>query len=52
MSEAEILRLRVRHLTDGVALGSKEFVDSVFFRYRSLFGPRRKDGARPIRGAP
>ena len=52
LSEAEILRLRVRHLTDGVALGSKEFVDSVFFRYRSLFGPRRKDGARPIRGAP
>jgi|688.fasta_scaffold45387_4 REP element-mobilizing transposase RayT len=52
LSEAEILRLRVRHLTDGVALGSREFVDAVFSRYRSLFGPRRRDGARPIRGAP
>jgi hypothetical protein len=35
-----------------VALGSREFVDAVFSRYRSLFGPRRRDGARPIRGAP
>ena len=52
LSEAEILRLRVRHLTDGVALGSRQFVDAVFFRYRSLFGPRRRDGARPIRGTP
>jgi hypothetical protein len=52
LSDAEILRLRVRHLTDGVALGSKEFVDAVFVRYRWMFGSKRKDGARPIRGAP
>jgi putative transposase len=52
LSEAEILRLRIRHLTEGVAVGSKEFVESVFLRYRSLFGPRRRDGARPIRGTP
>lgn len=52
LSEAEILRLRVRHLTDGVALGSRKFVDAVFFRYRASFGSKRRDGARPIRGAP
>jgi len=52
LSEAEILRLRVRHMTDGVVLGSREFVNEMFARYRPLFGPRRQDGARPIRGAP
>jgi len=52
LSEAEILRLRVRHLTDGVALGSRKFVEAVFSRYRAFFGPKRRDGARPIRGAP
>ena len=52
LSEAEILRLRVRHLTDGVVLGSREFVNEMFARYRPLFGPRRQDGARPIRGTP
>lgn len=52
LSEAEILRLRVRHLTDGVILGSRAFVNEMFERYRSMFGPRRRDGARPIRGAP
>ena len=52
MTEAEVLRLRIRHLTEGVALGSREFVNAVFDRYRPLFGPRRRDGARPIRGAP
>jgi REP element-mobilizing transposase RayT len=52
LSEAEVLRLRIRHLTDGVALGSREFVNGVFHRYRLLFGAKRKDGARPIRGTP
>ena len=48
----QVLRLRVRHLTDGVILGSKEFVNEMFNRHRDRFGPRRKDGARPIRGVP
>lgn len=52
LTEEEILRLRIRHMTDGVVLGSREFVNKVFLRYRPLFGPRRRDGARPIRGAP
>jgi hypothetical protein len=39
-------------LSDGVVLGSKEFVDAVFERYRERFGPRRRSGARPIRAVP
>jgi putative transposase len=49
LSLPEVLRLRVRHMSDGVALGSKEFVNEVFRLYRDKFGPKRKDGARPIR---
>lgn len=48
----QVLRLRVRHLTDGVVLGSREFVDRMHQEYRERFGPRRKGGARPIRGVP
>jgi hypothetical protein len=52
LSAGEVLRLRIRHLTDGVVLGSKGFVDEVFERYRERFGPRRRSGARPIRAVP
>jgi putative transposase len=48
----QILRLRIRHLTDGVILGSKGFVDETWMKHRDKFGARRKSGARPIRGAP
>jgi putative transposase len=52
LSLGQVLRLRVRHLTDGVILGSKGFVNEMFLRYRDRFSERRKDGARPIRGVP
>ena len=48
----QVLRLRVRHFSDGVFLGSKEFVNEMFVQYRDRFGAKRKDGARPIRGVP
>ena len=50
--ERQVLRLRVRHLTDGVILGSKEFVDAMHREFRGRFGPNRKTGARPIRCVP
>ena len=50
LSLGQVLRLRVRHMSDGVALGTKAFVNEVFARNREKFGPKRKDGARPIRG--
>jgi len=49
LSLGEVLRLRVRHMSDGVALGTRAFVNEVFTLHREKFGPKRKDGARPIR---
>ena len=46
LSPAELVRLRVRYFTDGVVLGSREFVEGVFEAQRELFGPKRKKGAR------
>jgi len=46
LSPAELVRLRVRYFTDGVVLGSKEFVEGIFEAQREHFGPKRKQGAR------
>ena len=45
-----VLRLRIRYFGDGLVLGSKEYVEQVFQEHRHLFGPKRKTGARPMRG--
>ena len=52
LSAGQILRLRLRHLTDGVVLGSKAFVNEVFMLHRERFGAKRRSGARRIRAAP
>jgi len=52
LSVREVLRLRIRHMTDGVVLGSKGFVDGVWLAHRERFGAKRRSGARPIRGVP
>ena len=49
LSQAELLRCRVRYLSDGVALGSRDFVESVFKKNRKSFGRKRKSGARKMR---
>ena len=46
----ELLRCRVRYFTDGLILGSREYVDDVFARHRSNFSPKRQTGARPMMG--
>jgi hypothetical protein len=46
LSPAEMVRLRVRYFSDGLVLGSREFVEGVFEARRELFGPKRKLGAR------
>lgn len=51
VAREEALRCRVRYFTDGVVLGSKEFVQSYFERYRNRFGVKRVDGPRLIRGS-
>lgn len=47
----QALRCRVRYFTDGMAVGGKAFVDTVFERNRRFFGPKRKNGARRMRFA-
>ena len=47
---AKMLRCRIRYFTDGAVIGSKEFVNESFTSARERFGPKRKDGARKLRG--
>ena len=51
LSLAAVLRCRVRYFTDGVVLGSKQFVDDFFEQRRSEFGKSRSSGARRMKGA-
>ncbi|MEO0448336.1 MAG: hypothetical protein AAF191_19915 [Verrucomicrobiota bacterium] len=39
---------RLRHFTQGVAIGSKAYVEEIFIQHRAFFGKRRVDGARKI----
>ena len=48
VSEARMLRCRVRYFTDGLVLGTKEFVDGAFCLTRERFGARRTSGARKL----
>ena len=51
MGMASMLLCRVRYFTDGAVMGSKEFVNDAFEGARERFGPKRKDGARVLKGA-
>jgi putative transposase len=46
---AEGLRCRVRYFSDGVVLGSREFVEGVFGKHREEFGLKRRTGARGMK---
>lgn len=45
----QMLRCRVRYFSDGVALGSREFVEQIFQAQRHRFSASRRTGARPLR---
>ena len=45
-----MLRCKVRYFTAGAVIGSRAFVDEVFEGARHRLGPKRKDGARKLRG--
>jgi hypothetical protein len=49
LSYGELLHCRVRYFSDGMIIGSKEFVNQVFREHRELFSEKRKDGARPMK---
>jgi hypothetical protein len=50
LSQADYLRCKVRYFCDGAVIGGKAFVEEMFAAFRDRFGPKRKDGARPMRG--
>jgi putative transposase len=51
LSRAQVLRCRVRYFSDGLVLGSKEFVESLFEQERARFSQKRKSGPRRMKGA-
>ncbi len=50
LSMAAMLQCRVRYFTDGAVIGSKAFVNEAFTASRERFSPRRKNGARKMKG--
>ncbi len=44
------VRCRVRYFCDGAVLGGREFVEGIYRAYRERFGPKRRSGARAMRG--
>ena len=46
----KLLRCRVRYFTDGAVIGSRGFVNEAFSTSRSRFGPKRRSGARTLKG--
>jgi hypothetical protein len=51
MGFAGMLMRRVRYFTAGAVIGSRETVEHCFAQARDRFGPKRKTGARRMRGA-
>jgi REP element-mobilizing transposase RayT len=45
-----LVRARLRHFTEGVAIGSREFIEELFQARRTAFSPRRVDGSRKMKG--
>ena len=50
LNQASMLMQRVRYFSDGAVIGSQSFVNEAFRNARERFGPKRKDGARRMRG--
>ena len=51
LSTKELLRCRIRYFSDGLAIGSKAFVENVFETHRDWFSKKRTSGARKIKCA-
>jgi putative transposase len=49
LSRGQLLRCRIRYLTEGAVIGSRSFVEDWFSGMRESFG-KRETGARPMKG--
>jgi REP element-mobilizing transposase RayT len=45
-----LVKMRLRHFTEGLAIGSRAFIEAVFAARRDAFPARRIDGARKMKG--
>jgi putative transposase len=52
LTAAELLRCRIRYFSDGVILGSRDFVQSYFERLKETLGYKRKSGPAPVKILP
>ena len=50
LDRATYLRCRVRYFSDGLLIGSRDFVEQAFAACREHFSATRRHGARPMRG--
>ena len=50
IARSVLVKARVRHFTEGMAIGGKPFLEAIFQARRSVFPPKRIDGARKIHG--
>ena len=50
VDRGDYLRCRVRYFSDGLAVGSREFVEAVFQHFRGHFSKKRTSGARRMEG--
>ena len=48
ISFGESMLCRVRYYNDGIAVGSRVFLEDIFGKTKGRFGEKRKSGARPI----
>jgi hypothetical protein len=46
----ELVRCHVRYFNDGLVIGSRKFVDEFYASRKEWFGPKRKTGARHLKG--
>jgi hypothetical protein len=49
LSPAELIRTRVRHFSQGLAVGSRAWVEGLFAANKERFGPKRASGARKLK---
>jgi len=47
----EVLRCKIRYLTDGMAIGSGEFLQQIFEENRERFSDKRQTGGRTMKGS-
>jgi putative transposase len=48
LKPVQLLRLRIRYISDGVVLGSTNYVNELYSEFRNRFGKTRETGARPM----